>query len=298
MIDLSTLTSFTGTTGTQGHTTFFTNLNAFAGGRIDLSNAVSIHNQTHVRANGQDSQGVASRVDLSSLTEFAGGGRGEIVSVSDVGVVSLPVVNFIAGTSLFASAGAILDVSSATAYTGGNGFHNTVQADGEGSVVNLSGLTSFVGATGVQGHTTFYTNVNAYNGGLVDLTAADSISNQTTVNASGQDSQGIPSRVDLAALTQLAGGARGQKLSVADVGIIDMPIIATIVHSSLSASNGATLNAVVALDLIATIVAAMAAVTTIATGQPVYLRIAIVVALVSFLGTVAFATYLERRDGP
>jgi multicomponent Na+:H+ antiporter subunit F len=39
----------------------------------------------------------------------------------------------------------------------------------------------------------------------------------------------------------------------------------------------------------------MLAVDTIATGQPVFLDAAIVLALISFLGTVAFARYLERR---
>jgi multicomponent Na+:H+ antiporter subunit F len=52
---------------------------------------------------------------------------------------------------------------------------------------------------------------------------------------------------------------------------------------------------VVALDLITVQIAAMLAVDTIATGQPVFLDAAIVLALISFLGTVAFARYLERR---
>jgi multicomponent Na+:H+ antiporter subunit F len=52
---------------------------------------------------------------------------------------------------------------------------------------------------------------------------------------------------------------------------------------------------VVALDLITVQIAAMLAVDTIATGQSVFLDAAIVLALISFLGTVAFARYLERR---
>lgn len=242
LIDFSQFSSFTGTTGTQGHTTFYTSLNAFAGGKIDLSNATSIHDQTYVRAAGQDSQGVGSTIALTSLTDLAGGGRGQIVSASDTGIVELPVVESISASTLLASAGATLDLATATQYVGGISFHNTVQADGENSEINLSGLTSFVGATGVQGHTTFYTNINAFNGGLVDLSTAQSISNQTTINANGQDSQSVPSQIDLVSLTQLAGGARGQKVSVADVGVVSTPILNSIVHSSLSASNGATLD--------------------------------------------------------
>lgn len=52
---------------------------------------------------------------------------------------------------------------------------------------------------------------------------------------------------------------------------------------------------VVALDLITIQIAAFLAVDTIATGQTVFLDAAIVLALISFLGTVAFARYLERR---
>jgi multicomponent Na+:H+ antiporter subunit F len=52
---------------------------------------------------------------------------------------------------------------------------------------------------------------------------------------------------------------------------------------------------VVALDLMTIQIAGMLAVDTIATGQSVFLDAAIVLALISFLGTVAFARYLERR---
>lgn len=52
---------------------------------------------------------------------------------------------------------------------------------------------------------------------------------------------------------------------------------------------------VAALDLIATLGVGMIAVYAIATDQPVFLDVAIVLALISFLGTVAFAYYLERR---
>ncbi len=51
---------------------------------------------------------------------------------------------------------------------------------------------------------------------------------------------------------------------------------------------------VVALDLIAVEVVAAVAIYEIATEQPVLLDAAIVLALVAFLGTVAFARYVER----
>ncbi len=51
----------------------------------------------------------------------------------------------------------------------------------------------------------------------------------------------------------------------------------------------------VALDLLTILAVAFVAAIAVGTGQSVLLDIAFVVALVSFLGTVAFARYLERR---
>ncbi|MBI5670406.1 MAG: cation:proton antiporter [Chloroflexi bacterium] len=51
---------------------------------------------------------------------------------------------------------------------------------------------------------------------------------------------------------------------------------------------------VVAFDLMTTIGIGLIAVYAVMTGQPVFLDIAVVLALISFLGTVAFAFYLER----
>jgi multicomponent Na+:H+ antiporter subunit F len=52
---------------------------------------------------------------------------------------------------------------------------------------------------------------------------------------------------------------------------------------------------VVALDLIATLMVGLIAVYAIAVKQPVALRIAMVVALINFIGTIAFAYYLKLR---
>lgn len=52
---------------------------------------------------------------------------------------------------------------------------------------------------------------------------------------------------------------------------------------------------VVSLDLLASLGIGVIAVYAIATNQPVILDVVIVLALISFLGTVAFAYYLQRR---
>jgi multicomponent Na+:H+ antiporter subunit F len=52
---------------------------------------------------------------------------------------------------------------------------------------------------------------------------------------------------------------------------------------------------VVALDLIAFVVISMIATYAISSGHPVYLDVAIVLALVAFLGTIAFARFVIMR---
>ena len=54
---------------------------------------------------------------------------------------------------------------------------------------------------------------------------------------------------------------------------------------------------VVALDLIATLTVAAIATHSILSGEPLYLLVAIVMALIAFLGTVAFAYYVAQ-GGP
>ena len=55
---------------------------------------------------------------------------------------------------------------------------------------------------------------------------------------------------------------------------------------------------VVALDLLGPLSAGAIALSSIITGQSTFLPVAIVMALVMFVGTVAFALYLERRARP
>lgn len=53
---------------------------------------------------------------------------------------------------------------------------------------------------------------------------------------------------------------------------------------------------IVAVDILSGIGVAMMAAYSIATGSTVFLDIALVVALISFLGTIGFAYYIDRRQ--
>jgi multicomponent Na+:H+ antiporter subunit F len=55
---------------------------------------------------------------------------------------------------------------------------------------------------------------------------------------------------------------------------------------------------VVALELTATLTVGMIAIYDVATEQPVFLDVAVVVALIGFLGAVAFARYVEKQAAP
>ena len=51
----------------------------------------------------------------------------------------------------------------------------------------------------------------------------------------------------------------------------------------------------VALDMLTAVVVSIAGLTTVVTGYEAFLDIALGVALINFVSTVAFATFLERR---
>jgi len=68
------------------------------------------------------------------------------------------------------------------------------------------------------------------------------------------------------------------------------------VLASLRLIRGPSLpDRVVALDLLAAIGVAMAGIYSQAHDQPVFLNISILLALISFVGTVAFACYIEKK---
>ena len=55
---------------------------------------------------------------------------------------------------------------------------------------------------------------------------------------------------------------------------------------------------VIGVDILGNIAAGVIAIVTIMTGIPILLAVALVIALIIFLGTAAFSLYLERRARP
>ncbi len=80
------------------------------------------------------------------------------------------------------------------------------------------------------------------------------------------------------------------------LAIVFLLLIASLALAFVRLARGPSLpDRVVALDLIGTIFASIAAVSVVASGQPMFLDIATVLAVVGFFGTVAVARYLERN---
>jgi multicomponent Na+:H+ antiporter subunit F len=73
-------------------------------------------------------------------------------------------------------------------------------------------------------------------------------------------------------------------------------LILTMILSFIRLVRGPSLpDRVVALDLIGSTVAGIIAVYAVANRQPIFVDVAIVMALVIFLGTIAFARFVEKR---
>jgi len=75
-----------------------------------------------------------------------------------------------------------------------------------------------------------------------------------------------------------------------------VPLVAGFICTFWRLVRGPTLpDRVVALDLLAIFTLGVCAAYTLLTGDPVFLDVALVMALVAFLSTVALGIYLERR---
>lgn len=77
--------------------------------------------------------------------------------------------------------------------------------------------------------------------------------------------------------------------------VLGMLILATLLAFARIVRGPSLPDRVIALDLIGSVVAGIIAVYAVANDQPVFVDVAIVMALVIFIGTIAFARYLERR---
>ena len=81
--------------------------------------------------------------------------------------------------------------------------------------------------------------------------------------------------------------------SIAGIGLFILTLsMALVVYCLIRGPKNA--DRIIGLDLLSVLVVALVALLSVFTGEAVFLDVAIAYALVAFLGTVAFARYLER----
>ncbi len=206
VLDLSKLTSLVGATG---YSTL--SLNAQAGGKVDL---IGVTGQPSGRIYA-NAQGTNSVIDLSKLPELqsdsqydsgleagAGGSiltgalttlnRGDLQLDDNKSSITTSKIASITSSNLYVYGGGDMTFPALTQFSQPNGA--TIQASGAGSVLDLSKLTSLVGATGYSS-----LNINAQAGGKVNLSGV-------TGQPSGRiyaNAQGINSVIDLSKLPEL-----------------------------------------------------------------------------------------------
>ncbi|MEK6259848.1 MAG: Ig-like domain-containing protein [Planctomycetota bacterium] len=250
-IDLSGMTSFNGSLSSTSGVTNYTSIQSLAGGHVQFGNTQTLTGQTNISADG-----AGSLVDLSGVLTLDGGVGTTFnridpfkVTVQNSGAIQTPNVTTLKSVSLYAFNGLTLDLHTATSYTAlgadGLGRFVTIQANGSGSQVNLSGLTSFRGsfdASTALG--THYVFVQAVAGGAVDLSGVVTLTGQTNISADGSGSI-----VNLTAAQTLNGGTGTKfdrsepfKLTVRNGGTIQTPNLHSLNSVSLYAFNGLTLD--------------------------------------------------------
>jgi multicomponent Na+:H+ antiporter subunit F len=81
--------------------------------------------------------------------------------------------------------------------------------------------------------------------------------------------------------------------------LIAVMLIAAIILAFLRLARGPSLpDRAVALDLISTIVIGLIGVYAVSTNEPLFLDLAVVLALIAFLATVAFARFIAKGGFP
>ncbi|MEX2115039.1 MAG: hypothetical protein WD845_17730, partial [Pirellulales bacterium] len=170
-IDLSGVTSVTGTNGALS-------VNALAGGTIEIDSLIS----TTARDLNFNVDGATSVLDLSALTSASDTSLLNSLTLANGGTLIAPVLATYSGgsivvnnmsatlssltninsSSLFTGTAGILSLPNVTSYTEPPFANAVFQANGAGSKIDLSGVTSLTGTNGAL-------SVNALAGGTIEI---------------------------------------------------------------------------------------------------------------------------------
>ncbi len=244
-VDLSGITSITGTGNL--------NINAVSGGTIELDALVS----TTARDININVDGASSVLDLTALTSAIDSTRLSNLTLANGGTLVAPVfatyqggtitvnnmsVTFSALTdidtsSLFTNSGGVLSLPNVTSYDEAPSASTTFRANGTGSMIDLTPMTSITGTGNL--------NINAVSGGTIELDALVS----TTARDININVDGASSVLDLTALTSAIDSTRLSNLTLANGGTLVAPVFATYQGGTITVNNmTATFSALTDID--------------------------------------------------
>ncbi|MEZ4710887.1 MAG: hypothetical protein R3A44_27055 [Caldilineaceae bacterium] len=177
-----------------------------------LNGAILADQLTELQGIGLILDGTGS-LATSQITTFTGGKAEVTATTPDFGNMTN-----VDGSSFIVKAGGQVALPKVTSYAGdgaGSDFFTALSADGAGSLLDLSTVTTFAGNTFVNDNL----GVKALNGGKIDLQAVNEIT-VGMVQFSAEDSGSL---IDLSALTNFSRTNRGESfLSASQNGQIDL----------------------------------------------------------------------------
>ncbi len=220
-INLFGITSFAGSI--ENVAAVSTTIETRNGGTIDLRNLTSA--TEHVSVVVSDA---TDKIDITSL-ETA---ENAVFTANGSGRLDLLSLDSIVGGGFAVSGGGVIDASSATSLHGIQGGTHYITADGAGSLVDLSGVTDFVGSP-INVLSDIGVRTAATNGGRVDLSAVSSLTEITRFSVE------VGSEVDLRSLTTV----EKSQFEVDGSGTLRLDNLTTISGTNLRATNGATIDA-------------------------------------------------------
>jgi hypothetical protein len=161
---------------------------------------------------------ISGALTVSNLASLVSSGATAVFTAS--GAVTLN------GASLYAQNGGKLNLTTATSYVEQPSNLTIVRADGANSKIDLSGITSLTGATGVV-------IFDAINGGNLEM---DSLAS-TTARDLNFNADGATSILNLAALTSASDATLQSSLTLANGATFTAPSLATYSGGSIVVNN-------------------------------------------------------------
>ena len=241
-LDLTGITSLAGTSG-------LLNVTAQSGGTIEMDSLPS----TTARAVRFTVDGATSTVDLSALTSgtdtillsqlnLLNGGTliapllatysGGTITVTNMSATLSQLTN-INSSSLTANGGGILSLPNVTSYAEAPFGTTTFQANGAGSKIDVTPITSVTGTTGSF-------NINANAGGTIEIDSLVS----TTVRDTNLNADGPASLVNASALVTWTDSTNSGNVTVTNSGTVTLsPATATLTGVTVSASSSGLVDA-------------------------------------------------------